>query len=302
MPSACVVLVVTGVFLLFSFGEISRTVGHFGTQLAINAVVASVIIVPIAFVLLYVPLRISSLFAFCYGAIGILSAPLLAISGFWPVNIFTTLDLADPAQIAYLSAWTITTLAYWAALPLFFIVARFGVRSLFSSHRTHVAIRTPLPKPWRLLSVMRYIFGVHAAYGWSWSLLLARAFFAAGLVCFFYSLYAAANKLGLLTQTCYFDHSGETISLTQVQQHFHACLLGIENLMGRSLLVLLNAGMGVLVGIVGVFIGRELYRDFLTKRYNAYSEYDGDILFLRPFNEDAKTFRDNAAPFAVGIF
>lgn len=302
MPSACVVLVVTGVFLAFSFGEISRTVAHFGIQLAVNAIVASVVIVPIAFVLLYVPLRISSLFALCYGVIGILCAPILAISGFWPVNIFSILNAFDPAQFAYLSAWTITTLAYWAALPLFFVIARFGVRSLLSSHRTHIAIRTPLPKPWRPLSALRYIFGVQAAYGWSWPLLLARAFFAAGLVCFFYSLYGTANKLGLLTETCYLDETGRTISLGQVRQHYHECLLGIDSLMGGSLLVLLNAGMGVLVGIAGVFIGRELYRDFLTKRHNAYSEYGGDILFLRPFNEDARTFRDNATPSQWAFF
>lgn len=302
LPAACLALAVTGIFLFFSFGEISRTVAQFGLQLAANAVLASALIIPISYMLLYLPLRISSLFALLYAAVGMLSAPLLLISGFWPVNIFSTLSFFEPSQVAYLSAWTITTLTYWLALPIFLVIGRFGAKSLLSSHRTHITIRTPLPTPWRPLSVLRYIFGVHAAYGWNWTLTLARAFFAAGFACLFYSLYGSASKLGVLTEPCYLDEAGRTIGVSLVRENYLECIHGIENLMERSLTVLLNAGMGVLVGIGGIYGGRQLYSGFLEERHNAYSEYHGDVLFLRPFNEDARTFRDNKTPSRWAFF
>jgi hypothetical protein len=60
--------------------------------------------------------------------------------------------------------------------------------------------------------------------------------------------------------------------------------------------------MGVLVGVAGICIGRELYKSFLSERHNVYAEHKGDILFLRPFNEDARTFRDNAVPSRWAFF
>lgn len=292
MPSACLAVLAAGIFLFIGPGQAFHTIGRFGLQLAVNAAVASVLIIPVSYVLLYVPVRVMSLVAILYAAIGLVAAPFLVLSGFWPVNIFTALTPASFDVLAFQASWVITTLAYWVALPIFLLVGVFGLKALFSSHRAHTAIRSPLPKFWHPLSVLKYIFGVSAAYGLSWNLVLGRAFFAAGLVCFFYSLYNSATRLGQLTEVCVLDESGRALDLTSLQASYHHCLLGIENLSGAALTVLLNAGMGVVVGLAGILIGRALYRDFLEKRSGWFGAADGDILFLRPFGEDGRSFRD----------
>lgn len=292
MPSACLAVIAAGIMLFLGLGQVSRTVAQFGIQLALNAAIASVLIIPLSYLLLYVPVRLMSLVAILYGVIGLATAPLLVLSGFWPVNIFTALMPTRFDVLAFQASWLITTLAYWAALPIFLLVAVFGLKALFSSHRAHKAIRSPLPKIWHPLAVLKYIFGVSAAYGWSWALVLARALFAAGLVCFFYSLYNSATRLGQITEGCLLDESGSTLDLAALRASYHHCLLGIENLSGAALTVLLNAGMGVAVGAVGILIGRSMYKDFLEKRSGWLGAAEGDILFLRPFGEDGRSFTD----------
>ncbi len=290
LPSACLAVIVAGIILVLGLGQVSRTVAQFGIQLAVNAAVASVLIIPMSYVLLYVPVRLMSLIAILYGVIGIVTAPLLILSGFWPVNIFTALPFYNVDTLAFQAAWLITTLAYLAAVPIFLIVAVFGLKALFSSHRAHKAIRSPLPKFWHPLSVLKYIFGISAAYGWSWNLVLARSFFAAGLVCLFYSLYNSATRLGYLTEACFVDANGRAIDLGSIRAHYQQCLLGVDS--AAAMTVVLNAGMGVVIGAAGILIGRSFYEEFLNNRSGSFGDARGNILFLRPFGEDGRSFKD----------
>ena len=133
-----------------------------------------------------------------------------------------------------MGAWTITTLAYWVALPLFFVIARFG--STICVLVTQNTYRNSDTAPEAVAPSFRVAIHIWRSRGVRLELVATAG---TGVLrrrtgMFFLQPIRSSKQIGIIMTTCYFDEAGRTINFRQVE-HYDACLLGIEDLLGRSL-------------------------------------------------------------------